>query len=148
MACNRMKRADIRSMQTAYNNDSQPITAAEPTQLTLLGNIVCDTGCAIETIGRGFRILADGVYRLSFDVTVNSTAAGISLATVQMMMGGEALPCAISREGIAQNAPTTLHAETQLEIGACRIVKPVVSIWASGIDGTVEHVCASAVKMA
>ena len=148
MACKRYKNAAIRSVQTVYNNAVQAVTATEPTQMVVLGSQVCDTGCSIETTAAGFHILSNGIYRLSFDVTVNSTAAGINLATVQMMMDGDPLPCAVSTEGIAQNAPTTLHAETILPISVCRIFDPTITIEVSGVDGSVNHICATAVKIA
>ena len=74
MACNNCK-CWQKSAQAAYNDAAQAYVAAG-TQISILGNLVTDTGESITATSGGFRINNGGLFRISFDVTSTPTAAG------------------------------------------------------------------------
>lgn len=146
MACNcNVKNIHYKSAQTAYNNAAQAFVAAG-TPVSILGTLATDTGCAISTQAGGFRIDARGLYRISYDVTYTATAAGVGI--VQLYNGATALPCAIAQDTATAGGVITAHVETVIGLSSCPSVTPVISARISGVAGTVNHVCASAVKLA
>ncbi len=146
MACNcNVKNIHYKSAQTAYNNADQTFAAAG-SQVAILGNLGMDTGCAITTQSGGFRVNARGMYRISYDVTYTATAAGTGI--VQLYRDSVALPCAIAQDTVTAAGVKTAHVETVISLNSCPSVNPVISAQISGVAGVVNHVCASAVKLA
>ncbi len=120
--------------------------AAAGSQVAILGNLGTDTGCAITTQSGGFRVNARGMYRISYDVTYTATAAGTGI--VQLYRDSVALPCAIAQDTVTAAGVKTAHVETVISLNSCPSVNPVISAQISGVAGVVNHVCASAVKLA
>lgn len=138
--------SNVRSVQTAYNNAQQALTTTTPTTVVILGTQVCDTGCSIDTVTNGFKILHTGIYRFSFDVVITATTAGT--AEIQLINGTTALPCADVSQYVDTTGASAVHVETSIEVPVCRMVRPVISAAVSGIAGAITHVCATAEKLA
>ena len=134
-----------KSAQTTYNDTLQAFTA-ESTKVNLLGNLACDTGCSIVTTTGGFTVRDSGLYRFAFDLTATATGAG--LLTVHLYNGETALPCGIVRATVAAGDEVTLHVETILKLTTCAVIQPDINVHIGGVAGTVNHICATAVRLA
>lgn len=134
-----------KSAQTTYNDTVQTFVA-ESTKVNLLGSLVCDTGCSIQTETADFKIMDSGLYRFAFDITATATGAG--LLTVHIYNGETALPCGIVRTTVAASDEVTLHVETMLRLPTCAMIKPMINVHIGGVGGTVNHICATAVRLA
>lgn len=88
----------------------------------------------------------NGLYRISYDVTSTPGAAGAQI--VQLYSGASAMPCAIATDTVAADGIITQHVETVVRLSVCCASQPVISAQISGVAGTVNHVCASVVKLA
>lgn len=144
MSCN-CKNAYQKSTQTAYNNTEQAYPADGAT-VAILGNLATDTGVSIDTQTGGFQICTGGLFRVSYDVTSTPSAAGAQI--LQLYNGASPLPCAITTDTVAADGIITQHVETVLRLATCCAVQPSISARISGVAGTINHVCASAVKLA
>lgn len=144
MSCN-CKNAYQKSAQTAYNNAAQAYTASGTT-IAILGNLATDTGVSIDTQTSDFQICNGGLFRISFDVTSTPSAAGAQI--IQLYNGASPLPCAITTDTVAAAGIITQHVETVLRLSTCCTIQPSISARISGVAGTINHVCASAVKLA
>lgn len=146
MACNsKLKNAHYKSAQNAYNNAEQAFIAAG-TPVNVLGILNTDTGCSIDTVTGGFVVSSSGLYRISYDVIF--TAAGAGTAEIKLLKDTVALPCADAQTTTTANGISTLHLETTIYIPVCCNSTPNVSAIISGVAGTINHVCASMVKLA
>lgn len=145
MSCNNCKNAYQKSAQTAYNNAEQAYVAAG-TNINVLGNLITDTGVSISTQTGGFRINNGGLFRVSYDVTSTPAAAGAQV--IQLYNGSSAMPCAIATDTVAADGIITQHIETVIRLATCCAMQPVISARISGVAGTINHVCASVVKLA
>ena len=145
MSCNNCKNAYQKSAQAAYNNAEQAYVAAG-TNINVLGNLITDTGVSISTQTGGFRINNGGLFRVSYDVTSTPAAAGAQV--IQLYNGSSAMPCAIATDTVAADGVITQHIETVIRLATCCAMQPVISARISGVAGTINHVCASAVKLA
>lgn len=142
MTCNN---AYQKSAQMAYNNAEQTYTAAGTT-VNVLGNLATNTGVSISTMTGGFRINNGGLYRISYDVTSTPGAAGAQV--LQLYNGSAAMPCTVTTDTVAAEGIITQHVETVVRLATCCAIQPVISAQISGVAGTVNHVCASVVKLA
>ncbi len=145
MSCNNCKNAYQKSAQAAYNNAEQSYVAAG-TNINVLGNLITDTGVSISTQTGGFRINNGGLFRISYDVTSTPAAAGAQV--IQLYNGSSAMPCAIATDTVAADGIITQHVETVIRLATCCAMQPVISARISGVAGTINHVCASIVKLA
>lgn len=145
MACNNLKGAHCKSAQETYNNAAQTI-AATPTILNILGVLTTDTGCSIDTNPGNFAISGSGLYRISADVTITPTAAGVAI--VQLGQDNDVLREAVTQQTVAAGSVYTMHAETVRFIPVCCSGRPIITVQAGGVAGTVSHVAANAVKLA
>lgn len=146
MACNsKLKNAHYKSAQNAYNNTAQAFVAAG-TPVNVLGILNTDTGCSIDTVTGGFVVSSSGLYRISYDVIF--TAAGAGTAELKLLKDTTALPCADAQVTTVANNIYSLHAETTVYIPVCCNGAPTISAAIGGIAGTINHVCASMVKLA
>lgn len=145
MSCNNCKNAYQKSAQAAYNNAEQAYVAAG-TNINVLGNLITDTGVSISTQTGGFRINNGGLFRVSYDVTSTPAAAGAQV--IQLYNGSSEMPCAIATDTVAADGVITQHIETVIRLATCCAMQPVISARISGVAGTINHVCASAVKLA
>nr|DAL30165.1 MAG TPA_asm: hypothetical protein [Caudoviricetes sp.] len=145
MSCNNCKNVYQKSAQAAYNNAEQAYVAAG-TNINVLGNLITDTGVSISTQTGGFRINNGGLFRISYDVTSTPAAAGAQV--VQLYNGSSAMPCAIATDTVAADGVITQHIETVIRLATCCAMQPTISARISGVAGTINHVCASAVKLA
>lgn len=59
-----------------------------------------------------------------------------------------ALPCMSAQATVAANDVVTLHTETTVYIPVCCNGTPTINAVVGGVAGTVNHVCASIVKLA
>ena len=146
MACNsKLKNAHYKSAQNAYNNTAQAFVAAG-TPVNVLGILNTDTGCSIDTVTGGFVVSSSGLYRISYDVIF--TAAGAGTAELKLLKDTTALLCADAQVTTVANNIYSLHAETTVYIPVCCNGAPTISAAIGGIAGTINHVCASMVKLA
>lgn len=145
MSCNNCKNAYQKSAQAAYNNAEQTYVAAG-TNINVLGSLITDTGVSISTQTGGFRINNGGLFRVSYDVTSTPAAAGAQV--IQLYNGSSAMPCAIATDTVAADGIITQHIETVIRLATCCAMQPVISARISGVAGTINHVCASVVKLA
>lgn len=146
MACNRkFKNPHYKSAQNAYNNATQAFVAAG-TPVSVLGILNTDTGCSLNTNAGGFVVENSGLYRISYDVTATATTAGT--VTLQGYKDTIALPCMSAQATAAADGVVSLHMETTVYIAACCNGTPTINAIIGGVAGTVNHVCASIVKLA
>lgn len=146
MACNsKLKNAHYKSAQNAYNNAAQAFVAAG-TPVNVLGILNTDTGCSIDTVTGGFVVSSSGLYRISYDVVF--TAGGAGTAELKLLKDTAALPCADAQVTTVANNIYSLHIETTVYIPVCCNGTPTISAAIGGIAGTINHVCASMVKLA
>lgn len=144
MSCN-CKNVYQKSAQAAYNNAAQAYVA-DGTNVSVLGNLITDTGVSITTQTGGFRINNGGLFRVSYDVTSTPAAAGAQI--LQLYNGSTAMPCAIATDTVAADGIITQHVETVIRLATCCAIQPTISARISGVAGTINHVCASVVKLA
>lgn len=144
MSCN-CKNEYQKSAQTAYNNAEQAYVAAGTT-VNVLGSLATDTGVSVSTQTGGFQICSGGLFRISYDVTSTPAAAGAQM--LQLYSDAVALPCAIVTDTVAADGVVTQHVETVIRIATCCALHPSISARISGVDGMINHVCASVVKLA
>ena len=142
--CN-CKNAHQKSAQTAYNNAAQAYVA-EGTTVTILGSLATNTGVSLATQAGGFRVNNGGLYRVSYDITSTPGAAGAQV--VQLYTDAAPMPCAITTDTVAADGIITQHVETIVRLATCCAIQPTISARISGVAGTINHVCASAVKLA
>lgn len=146
MACNqKLKNPHFKSAQNAYNNSAQTFVAAG-TPINVLGVLTTDTGCSIDTTTGGFNVSHSGLYRISYDVTFTPSAAGVSV--IQGFKDTVALPCMNTQTTVAAGSVYSLHMETTIYIPVCCNMTSNISATISGAAGTINHVCASMVKLA
>lgn len=146
MSCNnRLKNSHYKSAQNTYNNVSQAVTAAE-TPISVLGILNADTGCSVDTVTGGFVVGSSGLYRISYDVVFTATEAGT--VEIQGLKDTLQLPCMTVQATVAADATATLHMESTVYIPVCCNGTPTISAVISGVAGTINHVCASVVKLA
>ena len=127
-----------------YNNTAQTVTATA-TQLTLAGTTVMRTGCSVILDGNALKINHGGLYHLAADVTLTPSVAGT--VSVQMYLNGVAMPDAITQATVAESGVTTVHVETTRLLAVCPCtVKPAVSVWISGVAGTVNWIGTTAIR--
>lgn len=144
MSCN-SKNAYQKSAQMAYNSAEQAYPADGAT-VAILGSLATDTGVSIDTNAGGFQVCSGGLYRISYDVTSTPSAAGAQI--LQLYNGASPLPCAITTDTVAADGIITQHVETTLRLATCCAIQPSISARIRGVAGTINHVCASAVKLA
>lgn len=134
-----------KSCVRVYNNTTQAFTDAL-TPLTLKGVPVVESGCSLTLNTDNITVNKSGLYHFSADVTFTPSAAGVAI--VQLYKDGVALPCAISQETVASGSVYTEHVETDLCINTCCMTRPSITVDISEVAGTVNHICAGAVKLA
>ena len=144
MSCN-CKNAYQKSAQTAYNSAEQAYNADGVT-IAILGNLATDTGVSISTQTSGFRVYNGGLYRISYDVTSTPAAAGAQV--LQLYNSASPMPCAVVTDTVTAEGVITQHVETVVRLATCCAVQPSISARISGVAGTINHVCASATKLA
>lgn len=146
MACSsKLKNPHFKSAQTAYNNAEQAFVATG-TPVNVLGLLATDTGCSLSTFAGGFTVAHGGLYRISYDVIF--TAAGAGTAEIKLLKDTVALPCADAQVTTVVNNIYSLHVETIVYIPVCCNGTPTISAAIGGVAGTINHVCASMVKLA
>lgn len=144
MSCN-CKNSYQKSAQTSYNNTEQAYVAAGTT-VSILGNLATDTGVSIDTQTGGFQICSGGLFRISYDVTSTPAADGAQI--LQLYSDATPLACAITTDTVTADGIITQHVETVVRLATCCALQPSISARISGVAGTINHVCASAVKLA
>lgn len=137
---------NYKSAQVALNTVAQATTAAGTT-VNVLGSLLTNTGCSIDTNNAGFRINNSGLYRIRYVITFTAAAAGTMVA--QLFKDGVALPCTLVQNTVAAGSVYTIAVEAPaLVVGTCCNICPNITAVVSGVNGTVDYVCASAVKLA
>ena len=115
------------------------------TQLTLAGTTVTRTGCSVIPDGNALKINHGGLYHLAADVTLTPSAAGT--VSVQMYLNGVAMPDAITQITVAESGVTTVHVETTRLLAVCPCTaRSAVSVWISGVAGTVNWIGTTAIR--
>lgn len=104
---NCMKNGTKKSALRLVGNTAQTISS---TAAALSGGIAqVDTGCSIEPMSSGSRILSDGLYQVQVSAQVAATTAGT--VTLQLYMDGTALPDTL-------RAVTAAEGQTEITTGA------------------------------
>lgn len=142
MSCNNNY---AKSCIRVYNNTTQTVTATS-TPLILEGTPVVESGCSLTLNASSITINKSGLYHLSADVTITPTAAGTSV--IQLYKDGIALPCAIAQDTAEDGNTFTAHVETDICVNACCVNRPIITLVVSGVDGTINHTCVGALRLA
>lgn len=137
-----------KSCQRYFNNQTQTFAIGDTLQLQIAGSKVVDSGIAIDTDPMNYTILKTGLYNISADVSVATTAVGI--ATLTAYLDGVPLPC--TRRNITLvNGTTEIHTETDLEFKHCcpNISKSITFVLEDPtVAGSVVQVCTRIIKEA
>ena len=124
-----------------FNNNNQTVTADE-TALTLLGTTVVNNTDFITVDTGDFTVHRGGIYHLSADVTFTpSTTSSASTIEVYWSNNGTLLPCTLST--VATSGATTVHTETDIQLGVCCMIHPTLTLCIKGAAGTVSHISAA-----
>lgn len=141
-----------KSVARFYNNVAQTFAADAVTPLIVSGNQVVLSGNGITVFNNGYSILKSGIYRISGDVVVSGTAAG--LLTFQVYLDGLLLPCTVRKQSIAAGDTTMLHTETEINFNKVCPCSNNVShqvtfalVTDAAASGTVENLCTGVTKL-
>lgn len=141
-----------KSVARYYNNTTQTFTADSTTTLAVFGNLVVLNGNAISEYNNGYTILKAGTYRISADIVVTGSAAG--LLTFQVYLDGLLLPCTVRKQSISAGSTTSIHTETEInfnKVCPCssnvnhKIIFALVTDAAAA--GTVDNLCTGVTKI-
>lgn len=152
MSCGNSNNSCCKSVACFYNDVTQTFAADATTPLIISGNRVVLNGKGIDVFNNGYTILKSGIYRISGDVVVTGSAAG--LLTFQVYLDGLLLPCTVRKESITSGGTTTIHTETIIDFNkVCpctnnvnhRIVFALVTDAAAA--GTVDNLCTGVTKL-
>lgn len=122
MTC--LKNAHYKSSAQTYNGTAQALTAvASP---LILGAVITDTGISLTPNAAGITVNKSGLYRISADVTITSTAAGI--VNLQAYINGVARPETLRAVTVPAAGNTVVHLETVAYISACCAMNPIITI--------------------
>lgn len=122
MTC--LKNAHYKSSAQTYNATIQALTAVA-TPLSL-GSVITDTGISLTPSSAGITVNKSGLYRISADITITSTAAGI--IDLQAYINGTARPETLREVTVPAAGNTVIHLETVAYISACCAMTPVITI--------------------
>ena len=143
MSC---KNRNYKSAQVAFNMAPQAVVAAG-TSIEVLGSLLTNTGCSIETTNAGFKINASGLYKIRYVITFTAGDAGTM--TAQLLKDGVALPHTLVQNTVAADNIYTVAVESSaLVVGTCCNICPNITAVVGGVAGTVNSVCASVVRLA
>ena len=152
MSCGNDNNSCCKSVACFYNDVAQTFAADATTPLIISGNRVVLNGKGIDVFNNGYTILKSGIYRISGDVVVTGSAAG--LLTFQVYLDGLLLPCTVRKKSITSCGTTTIHTETIIDfdkVCPCtnnvnhRIVFALVTDAAAA--GTVDNLCTGVTKL-
>ena len=141
-----------KSVARYYNNTTQTFAADSTTTLAVFGNLVVLNGNAISEYNNGYTILKAGTYRISADIVVTGSAAG--LLTFQVYLDGLLLPCTVRKQSISAGSTTSIHTETEInfnKVCPCssnvnhKIIFALVTDAAAA--GTVDNLCTGVTKI-
>lgn len=131
-----------------YNNTSQPF-AITNTTLVLLGEKTVNSGVSASVENTSIRIIHSGLFHVSFDIALDTTATAAGTVTLQLYNNGIAMPETLTQRTLTPNAIVTAHIETDIEANICCCnTKPVITLVASGIAGNVLHISGTIIKEA
>lgn len=128
------------------NNPADQAITAAATPLVLEGTPVVETGCSLCLNTSSIQVKKSGLYRISADLIVTPTAAG--LLTFQAYNNGVAIPSALAQQTVAAGDAYTIHIETELLINTCCVNNPIITFETSGVAGNVNNISAGMLKLA
>ena len=152
MACNsgNSNRAYQKSCVRYFNNTPQLLTADGETVLTLAGAKVVNSGASIQVEPQSYDTVKIGLYHLTADAVITSTAAGV--LKLKWYIDGVALPGTIKRVTLPASGNAEIHTETDLELsGCCCCVSHTFTLVAttdSTAAGSVVELCTGLLKLA
>lgn len=155
MACNnRYKNKNYKSAVEFYNTPAQALattnTIANPLIVNLVGNVVTDTGIAIDLEPNAIDIECTGLYRVYADIEFTSTAGGI--ITMALTLNGEILPETIKIRTVGATGTIFIPTETVRRVHTCCALENYkfgVIVYSDGTaTGTVDRVSGNAIKLA
>lgn len=154
MSCSRYKNKNYKSAVEFYNAATQALTAtntvANPLTLALVGNVVTNTGVAIDLEPSAIDIEASGLYRVYADIEFTSTAAGT--ITMALTLDGEILPETIKIRTVGATGTIFIPTETIRALNTCCALSQHnfgVIVYSDGTaTGSVIRVSGNAVKLA
>lgn len=145
MAC--LKNSHYKSAVQLNNQTAQALTAT-PTALAL-GAILTDTGVSLTPNSSGVTVNKSGLYRISADITITSTATGI--VNLQAFINGVARPETLRAVTVPAAGNSVVHLETVAYISACCAMNPIITIVGStsgAAAGSVTLISTNVVKLA
>lgn len=152
MSCGNGSNSCNKSVARFYNDVAQTFAADSTTTLVVSGNQVVLSGKGINVYNNGYTILKSGIYRISGDIVVTGTAAG--LLTFQVYLDGLLLPCTVRKQSIAAAGTSTIHTETEIDFDkVCPCTNNVthritfVLVTDAAAAGTVDNLCTGVTKL-
>lgn len=154
MSCNKYKNKNYKSAVEFYNTATQTLattnTATNPLTLNLVGNVVTNTGVAIDLEANAIDIECSGLYRVYADIEFTSTAGGI--ITMALTLNGEILPETIKTRTVGATGTIFIPTETIRRLHTCCTLDQYnfgLILYTDGTaTGTVGRVSGNAVKLA
>lgn len=151
---NRYKNRNYKSAVEFYNNATQTLavtnTVANPLSLNFLGNLVTNTGIAIDIETNAIDIECSGLYRIYSDIEFTSTAAGV--ITMALTLDGVVLPETVKNRTVGATGTIFIPTETIRALNVCNTINQHsigLIIYSDGVaTGTVNRVSGNAVKLA
>lgn len=152
MSCGNGNGSCSKSVARFYNDVTQTFAADATTTLVVSGNQVVLSGKGISVYNNGYTILKSGIYRVSGDIVVTGTAAG--LLTFEVYLDGLLLPCTVRKQSIAAGSTSVIHTETEIDFDkVCPCTNSVnhritfVLATDSAAAGTVDNLCTGVTKL-
>lgn len=110
------KNCNQKSCVQYYNTNVQELIAGESLTLAV-GNRAVDTGVSIEAEPQAYVVVKNGLYTVSADIVIESTAAGN--ATVAVYRNGVVLPCTFRTVRVPATGDAEIHTETRFIVDDC-----------------------------
>lgn len=141
MTC--LKNSHYKSSVQTYNAVAQALTAT-PTALNI-GAAITDTGISLTPSISGVTVKKSGLYRISADITITSTAAGI--VNLQTFINGVARPETLRAVTVPAAGNSVIHLETVAYISACCAQSPIITIVGNTVGAAAGSVALIAVNV-
>lgn len=134
-----------KSVVSTLNTTAQPVAAAG-TVLNLLGTTYIHTGTSITPNMNSVELNSTGLYEVYADVTFTATGAGTY--TIQLNNNDTVIPTSVSSKTVSASTTYTEHVHTIIRAACCPVIKPRITVSASGVEGNVTAISLTAVKIA
>lgn len=110
------KNCNQKSCVRYYNTNIQTLVAGETLTLSI-GNRAVDTGISIEAEPQSYVVVKNGLYHISADIVIESTAAGNAILAIYK--NGVIMPCTYRVVRVPATGDAEIHAETEFVVNEC-----------------------------